>query len=80
MVSSPVNKEAIQHSCTERSDIQGTVFVGILLWLLQCVVELHLAETTVFSFGSHCPIFELADVSLEGRTPESCDDNCPGSQ
>ena len=79
-MSSPVNKEAIQHFHMERSDVQGIVFIGIRSCLLQCVVELHLAETTVFSFGSHCPIFDLADVTQEGRTPESCDDNCPGSQ
>ena len=75
-----MNKEAIQHFHTERLDVQETVIIGILLCLLQCVVKLHLAETTVFSFGSHCPIFELADRTPEGRTPDSCDDNCPGSQ
>ena len=79
MVSSLVNKEAIQHFRPDISDVQGTVFIGIVLWLLQYVVDLHLAETAVFSFGSHCPVFELADVTLEGKTPESCDDNCPGS-
>ena len=77
---SPVNKEAIQHFHAGRSDAQGTVFIGILLWLLAYVVELHLAESTVFSFGSHCPVFELADVTLEVKTPEACDDNCPGLQ
>ena len=40
VVSSLVNKGAIQHFHTGRSDVQGTVFVGILLWLLQYVVEL----------------------------------------
>jgi hypothetical protein len=40
-----------------------------------CVVGLHLAVSTVSSFGPHWPVFELADVTPEGRTPESFDDN-----